>query len=312
MKETMVKYLSGLLDADGSLSFAFKADKNREDVYFVGLVLKLDSSTAVDKHGFVESLPEITGMGTVVTGGAKRQFRSWVVSKRSHLEMLLPRLTKHQVIKAKHWQWLFDTWRSNKSGREGGWTCSGQERELLRDLSKESRRTRVGPLKPKNHPTWGWLAGYLDGDGTYHYRSFPNTSGGLQWTMNVSAVAHVNDACVLEFLKQSFGGRIRPQGQSDNVQVWIRSIGYQNRDFALKFLPNLAKHSKLKREKIDAIIHHHRQRLTVPGVERNYCSIENCGRPAVGYKMCGMHYQRWRRHGDPLYVSDSLNASLRV
>jgi hypothetical protein len=48
-------------------------------------------------------------------------------------------------------------------------------------------------------------------------------------------------------------------------KYWRRGLGQPNRSFALRFLPNLAKHSRLKRHKIDAIIHHHQQRLSVPG-----------------------------------------------
>jgi hypothetical protein len=72
---------------------------------------------------------------------------------------------------------------------------------------------------------------------------------------------------VLEFIQRSFGGHVVEQGQSPNVKLWKRSLGYQNRDFALRFLPNLAKHSRLKRHKIEMMIHHHRQRLSVPGVK---------------------------------------------
>lgn len=309
MNETMVKYLSGLLDADGSLSFNFRRDANSDDRFFVGLSLKLSASDAVDKHGFVAGLSDLLKIGSVSREGKRRQFANWNVSKRSELEMLLPRLTKHMVVKAKHWDWIFKTWRGHRSGRQGGWVCDTREREDLQALSKESRRIRVGPLKPKNHPTWAWLAGYLDGDGTYHYRPYPSTANGVQWCMNVSAVAHVNDIHVLQFLEKSFGGRIQPQGQSDNVRVWMRSVGRNNKDFALRFLPNLAKHSKLKRDKIDAIIHHHRQRLSAPGVPRNFCTIDGCGLPAHGHKMCRLHYVRWYRHGDPRYVSDSLNTS---
>lgn len=261
MNESLIKYLAGLLDADGSLSFSFKHDQNREGRYFIGLVLSLASSDAVDKSGFVESLSSFYGIGSFARYGEKMQFTTWKVSRRSDLEMLVPRLIKHMVIKAQHWQWLLDVWRN---ARINGKTCSLHEREAMTQASKESRRLNRGPLKPKNFPTWAWLAGYLDGDGTYHYRS-GIYDGYKQWTMNVSAVAHVNDIGVLEFLKQSFGGRIQPQGQSENVKVWMRSLGYQNRDFALRFLPNLAKHSKFKRHKIDAMIHHHRQRLSVPG-----------------------------------------------
>lgn len=298
MNETMAKYLAGLLDADGSLSYAFRIDPRGRNVFFVRLRMNLTSSLAVDKNGFVPSLPEKIGMGSIHYYGDKMQFITWNVSKRSDLEMLLPRLIKHMVIKAKHWQYLLDQWRDGRTGSKGGWTCSSEEREILTAASKESRRTRVGPIKPKNHPTWAWLAGYLDGDGTYSYRSNKAHTGYVQWAMNVSAVAHTNDISVLEFLEKSFGGRIAAHGQSDNVKIWIRSVGYQNRSFALSFLPNLAKHSKLKREKIEAMISHHQQRLTVPGVDRNYCTIEDCDRRAHGNGLCSMHYLRHRRSGN--------------
>ena len=267
MNESLVKYLAGLLDADGSLSFSFKSDPNREGRYFVGLRLNLTASDAVDHGGFVASLPTETGMGTVSRYGANRQFACWTVNRRADLEMLLPRLTKHMVIKAQHWQWLLEVWRDARSQSK---TCTLAERDVLTAASKESRRLRVGPLHAKNHPTWAWLAGYLDGDGTYHYRkhfAVKNGKGYWQWSIKVSAVAHVSDVSALHFLERSFGGLIREHGQSENCKLWIRSLGYQNRSFALRFLPHLAKHSRLKRHKIDAIIHHHRQRLSVPGTK---------------------------------------------
>ncbi len=30
------------------------------------------------------------------------------------------------------------------------------------------------------------------------------------------------------------------------------------------------------------------------------CSIPGCGKPHRGHGWCGSHYERWRRHGDPL------------
>jgi len=291
ISESLVKYLAGLLDADGSLSFSFKSDQNRPGRHFIGLMLRLASSEAVDRGGFACSLPQACGMGTVSRYGARSQFIAWTVSGRADLEMLLPRLVKHMVIKARHWQWMLETWRETRADAK---TCSADEREQLTRAAKESRRSNVGPLKPKNHPTWAWLAGYLDGDGTYSYRRY-HYNGYEQWVMQVSAVAHVNDIVVLEFLRKAFGGRIVDQGQSLDVKVWRRSLGYQNRAFALRFLPNVAKHSRLKRHKIDAMIHHHRQRLSVPGTKRRCCEVEGCGRPRCGHGLCSMHYQRKRR-----------------
>lgn len=264
MNESLIKYLAGLLDADGSLSLSFKHDPNREGRYFIGLQMRLASSDAVDHHGFVESLPKTYGFGTTTRGGEQAQFITWVVSKRAELEMLLPRFIKHMVIKGKHWQWLLEMWRTARAERP---TCSLAEREVLFAASKESRRLNVGSLRPKNHPTWAWVAGYLDGDGCYTHRQNRGHPGYLQWAMNVSAVAHENDIVGLELLQKAFGGQIVGQGQSDVVKLWRRALGYQNRDFALRFLPHIAKHSRLKRHKIDAMIHHHRQRLSVPGVK---------------------------------------------
>lgn len=259
MNESLVKYLAGLLDADGSLSLSFKEDENRKGLYFLGLHMRLASSTAVDQAGFIDTLPAQTGMGAVSYSGDRKQFKTWAVTRRADLEMLLPRLVKHMVIKAGHWQWLLEVWRDKRADNK---TCTAEEREALSKASKESRVSRVGPLRPKNHPTWAWTAGYLDGDGCYYYRHH-----GGQWVMNLSASAHVNDAGVLHFLEGAFGGNIRDQNESGSVKLWTRSLGYQNRSFALSFLPNVAKHSRMKRPKIDAIIHHHRQRLSVPGVK---------------------------------------------
>lgn len=256
MKEELVKYLAGLLDADGSLSFAFKSDPTRSDHNFIGLVMSLASSDTVDRHGFVDNLPKLTSMGGVSRYGDGNRYKAWRVSKRADLEMLLPRLIKHMVIKARHWQWLLDEWRDRRRT-----TCNDVERDALKEGSKQSR-LNAGPLKPKNHPTWAWLAGYLDGDGTYTFRQNP-ARGKLQWTINVSAVAHRNDMVSLEFLQNAFGGKIVPQGQSPDVLIWKRFLGAANRSFAERFLPNVAKHSRMKRHKIDAILNHHRQRLSV-------------------------------------------------
>lgn len=260
MNESLVKYLAGLLDADGSLSFSFKEENGNT---YIGLSLHLASSKAVDTLNWIDTLPEITGMGTISYYGKEQQFKTWAVNKRADLEMLLPRLTKHMVIKAQHWQWLLETWRNLRTDRT---TVSVEERMFLTELSKESRKNRVGPLKPKNHPTWAWLAGYLDGDGWYSCRKhFDKNTGYTQWIIQTGAAAHINDASVLDFIERSFGGNISDHNKEGTVKVWKRSLGKSNSSFALSFLPNLAKHSRLKRNKIDAIIHNHRQRLSVLG-----------------------------------------------
>lgn len=301
MNESLVKYLSGLLDADGSLSFQF-TNKKASGVSGIGLLIYLCASAGIDKNGFVKDLPRLTGMGTVseipprdvaICGKPSKQGHTinvWQVSKRADLEMLLPRLIKHMTIKAKHWQWLLDVWREKRGDQ-----VSAEEKEALVAASKESRRTNTGPIKPKNHPTWAWLAGYLDGDGSYVYHS-TERKGWTSWTMTVSAVAHINDRCVIDFLQRSFGGEVYQIKRSPTLQ-WRRMLGYQNRSFAEQFLPKLARHSRFKRDKIDAILHHHRQRLSIPGPDRQFCEMDACDRRVHGHGLCHMHYMRERKLG---------------
>jgi hypothetical protein len=274
MKESLIKYLAGILDADGCLSFMFTQDRLREDCFALGLSLALSSSTAVDRHGFMQSLPVDTGFGAITTSGEEQQFLTWQVRKSSHLEMLLPRLIKHMVIKAKYWQWLLDTWRERRSVQIGQRSVSLHERQELSRQCKERRASMVGPIRPKNHPTWGWLAGYLDGDGCYYFRETSRRKNRFPcdyvrvFEMRVSCACHVNDASVLEFIHKAFGGMIG--NQTETVKVWYRTLGASNKSFALNFLPNLVKHSRLKKHKIEMMIsiHNtlipHQQRLSIP------------------------------------------------
>lgn len=261
MNESLIKYLSGLLDADGSLSFSFGVYQRAEDTFFLGLCLSLSSSDSVDRGGFIDELPNMTGMGTVYRYGKQKQFKVWKVHKRSDLERLLPRIIKHMVVKGKHWKWILETWRKQR----GAWFSSEDRRHLV-DASRKSRIENAGSVKPKNHPTWAWLAGYLDGDGWYRlkYQKPPQN----YWQIHVGVVAHNNDIDVLHFIQRAFGGLITNQGQSPHVSIWKRNLGVKDASFALRFLPNLAKHSRLKRRKIDQIIAHHRQRLSAPSVEK--------------------------------------------
>lgn len=261
LNETLVKYLAGILDADGSSTFTFRRqrDQHDADLYYPSLRVQLSSSTAIDRLGFVETLPSLTGMGTFSRYGAKQQFKTWMVTKRSDLEMLMPRLVKHMLVKAKHWQWQFDCVRESR-----GKLLTPAQCDEMKEASKVSRATRSGPLKPKNHPSWAWLAGYLDGDGWYRMKRYTNRDGYPRWNISVGAVAHLNDIEVLRFLERTLGGIVRGHGQSPNVFVWYRNLGAEQRDYALRALPYLAKHSRLKRDKIDQMIHHHRQQRLNP------------------------------------------------
>lgn len=245
--ETEIKYLSGLLDADGCLSFKFC--KSSSGKTFLYLVMALTASEKIDQHGYLLSLGDKLGSCCKITYD-KATFTDatqWMVQSREELNVLIPRLLKHMVIKAKHWQWLFDTYTQYK-----GEDVTGLE-DLLKEQSELSRKN-VGPLKAKNHPTWAWVAGYLDGDGCYTLS---------KKAVHVGCISHVNDVVGLQLLHKAFAGSIYdPRG--DNTQLWRRGLGKQNADFAVSFLKKMVKHSHLKKHKIEQILafHNQSQRLT--------------------------------------------------
>ena len=256
MQESLVKYLAGIMDADGCLSFMFSDRKEHDDAFYVVLHMFLASSDTVDKHGFLETLPALTGMGAVYRETKNAQCRRWTVTKGADIEMLLPRLIKHMVVKGKHWQWMLETRR-----RYRGVTLTRAQCVDLVAASRKSRVENAGPVKPKSHPTWAWVAGYLDGDGHYSFKSRNKKNGCLN--IYVGATAHVNDVIALDLLQKAFGGRIMDHVGAAQVKRWRRNLGPRDGSFALRFLPKVVNHSRLKKHAIEQILHIHSQRLSV-------------------------------------------------
>lgn len=241
-KENEIKYLAGLLDADGSLSFKFcKTETGKTYVY---LILALSASETVDKHGYVKSLSE--KVGSVCKIEYEKETYSdawkWSIQKRSELDQFLPRVLKHMVIKAKHWLTLYNKYTSLKGVDVTDYV------EELKEFSMESRNN-VGPLKPKKHPTWAWVAGYLDGDGCYTFS---------KKAIHVGAIANVKDVVALELLYKAFGGSLYAP-RDDNTQLWRHGLGFSQSSFAKMFLTGVVKHSRLKKHKIEQLLAFHNQ-----------------------------------------------------
>lgn len=264
LNESLVKYLAGLLDADGTISFDFRNESRDNGRATIGLKVGIAGSDSVDVHGFIESLPTVTGHGHVTRHGNNKQYVYWMVTSRRDLEMIVPRLLKHMCVKARHMRRMLEKWRELR-----GISLSKDDCERLREFSKQSRYDS-GPLKPKNHPAFAWCAGYLDGNGHYQFsvsNSGKITKAGRETrSMRVSACCHKGDADVLNFLMKAFGGQIKKHNLSDNAMIWSRNIGPSQRSFALTFLGKMARFSKLKKHRIEQMIaFHHQQRLSESG-----------------------------------------------
>jgi hypothetical protein len=254
--ETEIKYLAGLIDADGSLFFNFV--KYKDDIWNVRLQLVLQQSLSIDKDGrFLKSLHNKMGMLQQISLSKDNpnwsDAQRWTVASSSDLSMLIPRLVKHMVIKGKHFVRMYEKFL-NIYGK----SVSTSEKEDLESFAKESRKD-VGPVKPKNHPTWAWVAGYLDGDGCYYMRT-RKKNWGVQKELLVRVVAHDDDKVSLELLHKAFGGRLRKE-TNENTHSWTRNLGFGDTQFALHFLRKMVNHSQLKKHKIEQMIHTHLQRL---------------------------------------------------
>lgn len=241
MNETEIKYLAGLIDADGSFGFEF----NKSKVY---LRMYLTAADSIDRSGYVYNLPETTGFGTSCYKARKKGWSKvsvWTVGSRRDVEMLFPRLIKHLVIKGKHCQRMLDMWRKYR-----GESLSDTEIDQLKQFQRISRED-VGPVKAKKHPTWAWVSGYLDGDGSFIFKQPPSQKSPR---LLVQATAHENDIVGLELLYKAFGGTLNNRGKVAHIWDWKHSLGPSNFSFALKFLPKVLRHIKFKKHKIEQML----------------------------------------------------------
>lgn len=243
MNETDIKYLAGLLDADGSFFFNFSDNR-------IYLTIALDLSTGIDKDcSYTEWLSQKLNVKYYKTKrelNAKDVFSlKIIISKRATIEMLVPRILKYLVIKGKHLNNLFQKWKEC-SGKK----FSSDEIIELKQFVTNSRKD-VGPLKEKSWLPKAYVAGYIDGDGCYCMKK---SSG----TYNVSTVSHIDDRIVTDLLYKQYGGRIHYQ---ENWIRWVHPLGRTNKQFAISFLQDMHKHSRLKLHKIENFLHYHSQRL---------------------------------------------------
>lgn len=244
MQENLVKYLSGLCDADASLSFRFSRVIGG---YSALMILHLSAAESIDLKGkFIKSLPELTGFGNVTSRQRNNwsPINEWQVQSRRDLDMLLPRLTKHMVIKAKHWKNIYEIYTELK-----GKVMTETEMEQLKLISRGSRKN-AGPLKHKKHPTWAWVAGYLDGDGSFMFKKHPS---GYGMKLMISAISHKGDIVGLELLHKAFKGYIHNRAH-DNCSEWKRNLGVRDKTFALHFLGKLVNHLRLKKHKVEQML----------------------------------------------------------
>lgn len=242
IKESEIKYLAGLLDADGSLSIKFTT--NRQGHIYYHLLLELSAAVGYDRNGYLKELATRIGSVRIKTYDSPNHQDAYCfrVQSRRDLNMLMPRLVKHMVIKGAHWKRLYDKYVELQGVR-----LDNSQVEELKNWSQESRK-QTGPVKAKSRPTWPWVAGYLDGDGSYQ---LPKSGSVL-----VQVKAHIDDTVGIELLQKAFGGNIYSH-KDPNTKIWQLTMGKMNRSRALMFLPKVLSHSRFKKWKIEQMLAFH-------------------------------------------------------
>lgn len=239
--ETESKYLAGLLDADGSLSFVHNNG-------YLSLMLHLSMSESIDKGGkYAHYL--VSKVGKLHTRKRNENWavqNEWILYARNDHEKTLPHVIKHMVVKGKKWSFMLETLREYK-----GKKLTKEEFLEFRSFANDLH----GPLKSKKHPTWAWTAGYIDGDGWYLKREREH-----QTEMHVGVVSHPDSPEGLELLHKAFGGVLK----MDRGHLrWIKNLGPRDKQFAKSFLKKMVNHSHLKQWKIEQLLSTYSQRLSV-------------------------------------------------
>ena len=238
--ETEKKYLAGLMDADGSLCYVHNHG-------YLHLAMSISMSESIDRNGeYCNYLGDKVGK----LYSRKRDDNwaiqnEWVVRKRTDLEKTLPHITKHMVVKGKKWQHMLEVFRNHKARK-----ITDEEFLKLRETANALR----GSIKKKNHPTWAWTAGYIDGDGWYLKRVRPR-----QIEQHVGVVSHPDHPEGVELLHKAFGGVLK----MDRGHLrWIKNLGPRDRQFTISFLKKMVNHTHLKKWKIEQLLSTYSQRLS--------------------------------------------------
>ena len=238
-KETEIKYLAGILDADGCIGLAFKDEGNGQ--YRVHPTIQLAQGPA--GHGLIRWLAGMTGVKPRRRDDA---LYWWLQGRKA--SAIADRVIKFMVVKGKLLRWVLEVTSETRV------VSAEQKVDLQRELAK--RREDAGPMKPRNFVGTAWIAGFLDGDGHYSLRRWKHR-GKEKVALSVSvSVRKPEKVIAIEFLQKTLGGNIRENSRGDII--WFLGLGKGHRSRAVPFLKQMRKLTKVKFSKIQAMIEFHK------------------------------------------------------
>lgn len=231
-KETTIKYLAGLFDADGSISL-MKGTHNVQAV--------IQISQSVQGYPVIDLLCEEFGKNySVCRKEGYRDTHLFPLCKLSHQRAFIDRICKYMVVKGFDFNWVISKVEELRGSR-----VSDKEFEDIK-REREIHRHVGGSVKPISHVSDAWVAGFLDGDG--HYENAKQKSVSVFATKTEKFVA-------MYYLREKLGGYCYES--SKKGVGWRRNLGKQGKDFAVPFLTLMRKYSLIKKDKIKDLLDFH-------------------------------------------------------
>lgn len=229
-----IKYLAGLIDADGNFNI------NRTDDGYIRFTVSVASSDNTDKDfnmlTYVKNTFQIGS--TRVFTNAWGLVMEWKVSSLGEQEQLLPILIKHLVIKGTYANYCLNIRRKYK-----GKQCPLEEwNEIQKELKYQRQHTTS--FVHKKHMTWAWFAGYVDGDGCLA------TANKFSEVLKITC--HSQDKIGIELIQHSIGGTINTIKKKDWLLTYQLTLGVRTRQKSLEILRKYVFHTKLKHKKYKA------------------------------------------------------------
>lgn len=182
------KYIAGFLDADGSIGVQFVAQSRKPQ-------LSITFAQNTDQDEVLHRIHEETGVGSICirTSNLNTRYSSLTIRGKD-ANMLLNRISQYLVIKRHFASIAVDV--CNR-------LIEKDEIPKIREYLKIHRYLPSLPL-PK-HPTRGWTAGYLDGDGCISVSRLTGL-GMANLVLHVAGDARKIEG--IQILQKAFGGKI--------------------------------------------------------------------------------------------------------
>jgi hypothetical protein len=217
------KYIAGFLDADGSIGAQFVGGSCYPQI-------SVTFAQNADQDEVLHRIHEELGAGSICerTSNAGTRYSSLTLrGKDAH--MLLSRIQAHLVVKRHFAGVVLDLYRRK---------VSREEMPRIIEYLKVHRYMRSLPL-PK-HPSRGWVAGYLDGDGCFSVTSLNALGSVGSLVLHVAGDARKDEG--LELLQKAFGGRLNSMC-AGRCRQWTLSLDPAK---VSAMLPDIAKRMVVK------------------------------------------------------------------